>query len=441
MRTASIALLCCSLFVAGFAFADEQERVTQRVQGELVEKIPGEKVVLKLATGEVRVIPWSEIVPNEPQASAPPTAPVVAPLALAPPPASSGATAEIIGDKPGVVLQRLAGQGAGVVFTTRGSTAVSVDTYEMLCAAPCTANVEQGQLYRVAGEGVTPSATFGLPAGHSALSVNAESAGARYGGFLMTIFGSSMLGGGALVLGLEFSGTLLGLGAIFLLIGIPLIVTSGTTVTTNGVELATRSRQKVRHASGIGVLMRTTVFSLAMFIALTRPALAWEPERIAMRNGGVVRRDLVEKVPNDHVTLKLATGEIRVIPWQEIGEPPQPAATVQQTTPPPQPKVGPPALSPEHDVHLAFSTDVPSRVESLDTGGRAADADRARRLMDSGARFVSMCEGPCDTTVSSDGEYRVSAGTTHYGKTFRLESGDARVDLRAAETGGTRPAP
>ena len=79
MRTASIALLCCSLFVAGFAFADEQERVTQRVQGELVEKIPGEKVVLKLATGEVRVIPWSEIVPNEPQASAPPTAPVVAP--------------------------------------------------------------------------------------------------------------------------------------------------------------------------------------------------------------------------------------------------------------------------------------------------------------------------------------------------------------------------
>ena len=62
----------------------------------------------------------------------------------------------------------------------------------------------------------------------------------------------------------------------------------------------------------------TALATLLLLVPIA--AMAWEPERVSLRNGGVVRGALVEKVPGDHITLKLATGEIRTIPWQDIAE-------------------------------------------------------------------------------------------------------------------------
>ncbi len=181
--------------------------------------------------------------------------------------------------------------------------------------------------------------------------------------------------------------------------------------------------------------MRTTVVLPAGLLSLANTASAWEPELINLRNGGVVRGDLVEKVPSDHVTLKLATGELRVIPWQDIQQSPAPVAPTIQASPAAPLKVGPPPLVAGREVHIVFKSDVGARLECLDTGGVVVDRARSRALMSSGGRFTSICENSCDTTATADAQYRVSSASTHYVKPFRLEPGDATVDLQAAEDG------
>src|SRR5678815_4389071 len=65
--------------------------------------------------------------------------------------------------------------------------------------------------------------------------------------------------------------------------------------------------------------------SFALLIATA--ARAAEPERVTLRDGSIVQGELVEKVPGDHITLKLATGEVRQIAWSDVAP--------EQASPPP----------------------------------------------------------------------------------------------------------
>jgi hypothetical protein len=66
-------------------------------------------------------------------------------------------------------------------------------------------------------------------------------------------------------------------------------------------------------------------------------AVADEDLVVRTHNGNVFSGKLVEKVVDDHVTLVLATGDIRVVPWKDIDfAPPPPTAT------PPTSRVPPP---------------------------------------------------------------------------------------------------
>jgi hypothetical protein len=71
-----------------------------------------------------------------------------------------------------------------------------------------------------------------------------------------------------------------------------------------------------------------------------------EPERVELRDGTILQGELVEKVPGDHVTLKLATGEVRRIEQGAIAEP--------------RPK-GPDSLAPPRDpgVPVSIQSDRP----------------------------------------------------------------------------------
>ncbi len=244
------------LAIATSAFA--QERVTLAdgtvMQGELVEKVPGDHITIKLATGEIRTIQWGALAPVQQQQQ---------PMMQGPPQPPQGPVArvQLDADKPGVTLLKVTGFGIVHAYSAYGSATGGFMNFEPVCVAPCQANAEQNAMYRVAGDGVTPTSTFGLPApapdGAVHRHVAAGSAGARVAGIWLTVGGITLLVTGGMLAGLgaalndptspysDMSGLIVsglvtaGVGVVLTAIGIPLIVSSGTNVVNEqGVPIA-----------------------------------------------------------------------------------------------------------------------------------------------------------------------------------------------------------
>lgn len=82
---------------------------------------------------------------------------------------------------------------------------------------------------------------------------------------------------------------------------------------------------------------------LVTLLALTRPSSAQTtsipPDLVNLRNGGMLRGTIAELVPDDHVTIVLATGETRTIPAAEI-------AYAGPASSAPQPPSAPPPVVP-----------------------------------------------------------------------------------------------
>ena len=235
--------------------ADETTTINMKngssVRGELVERVPGEKVVLKLATGEVRIIAWNDIAHTE-----------------EPPSQIPKQRVDIQSDHPGTQLQRITGQASGVGYAGGRSVYVSFESWENVCAAPCSANVDPHSMYRVDAPGMTPSRNFHLPAATQAplkLKVEGGNAGMRIGGAYSLTFGLTglIMGATLLPIGLALedkasTSTLpqtfqtvglvsLGVGAALTALGIYLFVMSGTDVKTeSGQLLAKPNPSKIR---------------------------------------------------------------------------------------------------------------------------------------------------------------------------------------------------
>jgi len=254
MRAWHAALL--TLTIAAIAHA--QERVTLAdgtvMQGELVEKVPGDHITIKLATGEIRTIQWSALAP---QVQQPPPA-VTAPMNVTTP---TGPTTHVAidADRPGVTLLRVTGLGMVQAATSYGTAFGSFMSYQPVCVAPCEANVEAGAMYRVGGDGVTPTSTFSLPAPAPGrpllLHVHAGSAGARIGGLWLVITGITFAVTGGTLAGVFaalqndadsntgpwIAGGLVtaGVGVVMTALGIWLVSESGTSVVTDqGIPVA-----------------------------------------------------------------------------------------------------------------------------------------------------------------------------------------------------------
>lgn len=187
------AVFACAVFAPAIARADGTIEVTMRdgstFRGELVERVVGDHVTIKLATGEIRILPWAAIRPDD-QRGTPP----------APPPKG---TVELHSNKPNTVLQRLVSTGTGYGYAGSRAVALAIEQYEPVCTAPCTAAYDPNGTYVVAGDGVTPSDKFHIPnegQGSAKLHVDAGSATARswgYTGLYTGIFG--LIAGGTFI--------------------------------------------------------------------------------------------------------------------------------------------------------------------------------------------------------------------------------------------------
>jgi hypothetical protein len=78
---------------------------------------------------------------------------------------------------------------------------------------------------------------------------------------------------------------------------------------------------KVRPRTGLRFLALASAGLFALVASLASPRSARADDgriHVVMTDGSEVLGELVEKVPGDHLTLQLATGEVRVIPWASI---------------------------------------------------------------------------------------------------------------------------
>ena len=221
--------------------------------GDLVEKVPGDHVTIKLATGEVRRFEWSAIAPS---------------ALVAATPATPTTTTQV------AVVQQfptLPTRTSHVQLTsdTRGTLLVRVDTMPVgpagwpqsrespVCYAPCSADVDANASYYVSGYSITQSSRFAVPEGNAALTVHTGSAGLTIAGAWLIGTGTLALITGAIATPIAFAeskssaidgweefglSALIG-GAVFILVGIPFIVAGRTRVSMGEIDIA---KAKVR---------------------------------------------------------------------------------------------------------------------------------------------------------------------------------------------------
>jgi hypothetical protein len=158
---------------------------------------------------------------------------------------------------------------------------------------------------------------------------------------------------------------------------------------------------------------RLSIWAGAMAFALfAATAAADNQERITLTDGSVYVGEIVEKVPNDHVTLKLATGEIKRFEWAMIV--PQAAAPPPAAPPPTQP---PPPAGPRNAVHVVMDSTRPGDTELLKVEGTGEIAVATSRGMAYGMfeQYSTVCAAPCDVEVDGNGTYKIGGRVTPTG--------------------------
>ena len=158
-----------------------------------------------------------------------------------------------------------------------------------------------------------------------------------------------------------------------------------------------------------------------------------QTQLVHLQDGSIYQGELVEFVPNDHLTLRLASGEIKRFAWsdmQPLSMPIAPSATVPQAvvvpgivapiviSPPPPPE--PP--EPSDPVQLHFEASDPAAV----LYARRAGGPRARllRLLDDQDWQMVCPRGPCDVVADRRQLYSVRGPSIVHSQPFTLPLGN-----------------
>ncbi|MFI5300107.1 MAG: hypothetical protein ACHREM_18625 [Polyangiales bacterium] len=164
MRSHSSVAIVLSLALASAplsARADDDDTVTVRTKsgdvyrGELVERVTGDHITIKLATGEIRTIAWADLATE-------PTARATAPTRASAPSTSTarGTFVHIDSTTSGLTLQRRTGavaEGTASIPGTWATVTVESEVWQDVCAAPCDREVPSSRGgYRVYAPGEKP---------------------------------------------------------------------------------------------------------------------------------------------------------------------------------------------------------------------------------------------------------------------------------------------
>jgi hypothetical protein len=132
----------------------------------------------------------------------PATAVAAAPAPIGPPAAPAATVVELAADDGRATIERRVGTlgPSGLPLIETGL--IAAGQWENACVAPCTLKLDPRYAYRVAGDGLVPTESFGLP--HTADRVRVEarmgSSTGRVAGVLTTAAGLTAIAAGALAL-------------------------------------------------------------------------------------------------------------------------------------------------------------------------------------------------------------------------------------------------
>lgn len=186
------------------------------------------------------------------------------------------------------------------------------------------------------------------------------------------------------------------------------------------------------------------VLALSLALAPT-PALAAKDDggvTIVLKSGAKYRGTLVEEVPGDHVTIQLATGEVKRFEWADVvHKAPKPSAGTADEEPEdddtPEPPKSKPKTSPapEPDEPGGPYVHITTKTEGVVLERLTGQSD-----VDGGGLSVShwriACRAPCDTEVRAGDGYRLSGKGLRSTKTFSLEgSGSVKIDAQLGSKG------
>jgi hypothetical protein len=117
------------------------------------------------------------------------------------------------------------------------------------------------------------------------------------------------------------------------------------------------------------------------------------------------RGTIVERVPNDHVDIKTASGDIKRFPMADVAY----AGAAEANAPPPPPPQSPRPLVTVNgvDVPVHFQGDSPGIAFHLHSGDATGVGPRGGF---SATAFTKICEAPCDATLPS-GRYRFAVSS------------------------------
>lgn len=168
-------------------------------------------------------------------------------------------------------------------------------------------------------------------------------------------------------------------------------------------------------------------------------------DEVLLKNGGMLRGDVIELMPDDHVTI-LVGGERREIPWGEVetvtrgkyAPEPAPAAPPTRPTPPPKSTPAQPTQTPSSGkprVHLEVPSGRSVEMQRI-VGGLYASGYGASM---SGVTWQTVCASPCDRVVdgSTGVPFVLGDSPIVFSKKFKLNdrSGDVHIDVKPGRPG------
>jgi hypothetical protein len=164
-------------------------------------------------------------------------------------------------------------------------------------------------------------------------------------------------------------------------------------------------------------------------------------ETVYLKDGSIYRGELVEKVPGDHVTVKLATGEIKRFAWQDLAT--QPVVVergpTQPAPPPPAPVeprtrvelAGPPEI--RLQTHYSYVSKDP-QITVMGWGGGIVSARVSHPEIEG---WTNVCQVPCGSAFSRSPRYRVDGNGIRASAEFYLPHDRHHLKLKVATASST----